>query len=182
MYKHALKYTLVCLVLANSLTKQADAQDMSVLAENTKIQLSSDHRDLMRSAAAACLMAPEDRASVLTTLKLGGWNVTDDAGAKVGDEEWIEIGHNDVWISLIGINDDFFCDVQGDISQAAALAEVKDLLAKAQWSDWTVTREDGECHSLVQESNIGIYITSSGNDPVCTPQPHSAIRISSQKN
>ena len=38
MYKHALKYTLVCLVLANSLTKQADAQDMSVLAENTKIQ------------------------------------------------------------------------------------------------------------------------------------------------
>jgi hypothetical protein len=155
------------------------AQDQQVLAKVTKIQHALSHADLMRSAAAACLMAPKDRKAVLAILKQAGWNVTDDTGAKVGDEEWFEIGHKDVWISLIGLNDDFFCDVQGDISQHAALAVVKDLFTKAQWNDWVITQEDGECHSLTHnEDGIGIYITSDGNDPVCTPSPSSAIRIS----
>lgn len=181
MYKLAFKSSLLCLAFTCALTQQVNAQDMSVLEKSTKIQQSSNHTDLMRSAAAACLMAPKDRTAVLAILKQAGWNVTEDSGAVVGVEEWFEISHNDVWISLIGLHDDFFCDVQGDISQAAALAVVKNLLAKAQWNDWTVTQEDRECHSLFHEDGPGIYITSGGNDPVCTPTSHSAIRISGQE-
>ena len=158
-----------------ALVPYASAQDKAALVAETAMLQSTDHNALMRAASAACMLYPTDRKSILTLLEGTKWMIG-------GDDEWIEADFNDVWVTLMGSNDDFFCDVQGDISQATALAVLKDMITATHWDNWTITPQDGECHSLSHPQGLGIYITSSGNDPVCTPQPHSAIRISAQGN
>ena len=175
MVRKTLTSALLVLALTGQMSQTTAAQDISVLTAETAMLQSSDHSVLMRAAVAACLLHPTDRKTILTLLEGAKWTVG-------GDDEWIEAGFNDVWVTLMCSNDDFFCDVQGDISQAAALAGLKDMITAAHWDNWTITQEDGECHSLNHPQGPGIYITSAGNDPVCTPQPHSAIRIAGQRN
>lgn len=175
MARKTLASAFLALALTGLMSHMSAAQDKAILLAQTTMLQSTDHNALMRAASAACMLYPTDRKSVLTLLEAAKWMIG-------GEDEWIEAGFNDVWVTLMGSNDDFFCDVQGDISQAAALAVLKDMITAAHWDNWTITPEDGECHSLSHPQGLGIYITSAGNDPVCTPQPHSAIRISAQRN
>ncbi len=159
-------FALCLTVLASPST----ALDLNRLANESERMTATDPAKLMRAATAMCLYPNLDRDTLITSFGHGGWNVA-------GDGDWIEIDRSEVWVTLLGPADDFFCDIQGDISQAAALQKLTDLFTDTQWTGWQITASDQACRSLTHPSGLGIEITSSGNDPTCEPTPHSAIRI-----
>lgn len=160
-----------------ALVPYASAQDTAALVAGIAKLQSTDHSALMRAAAATCLLTPKDRKAVMARLTYAGWNVS---GAD--DDQWVEADFNDLWVTMLGSNDDFSCDVSDDIPQSDALAIAKDLLITVGWSNWTVTPESGECYNLTHPQGLTIFISSGGNDPVCTLTPHSAIGIVTQGN
>jgi len=123
------------------------------------------------------LLDPYNRKGIIALLEFAEWNIDG-----TNDGQWVEADYNDVWITLIGSNDDFFCNIQGDIPQSAALSVVNDMLTDAGWNNWVDTPEGDACHSLTHPQGLTIYISSGGNDPVCTPTSHSAISIVTRGN
>lgn len=160
-----------------ALVPYAGAQNTVILEEDTEMLRSSDPAEIMRAAAASCLLNPHNRKGIIALLEFAEWNIS---GAD--DELWVEADFNGTWVTMLGSNDDFSCDVSGDIPQSDALAIAKDLLISANWLGWTVTPEGGECYNITGPQGLTIFITSGGNDPVCSLTPHSAIGIVTQGN
>ncbi|MCP5074879.1 MAG: hypothetical protein GY947_16515 [Rhodobacteraceae bacterium] len=131
----------------------------------------SDPGKLMRAATAMCLYPNLDRDTLITSFGHGGWNVA-------GDGEWVEINRAEVWVTLLGPEDDFFCDVQGDIPQAEAVSQIRALLTDTDWQNWAETPGPQACFAFTHPTGLAINISSAGNDPTCAPQPNAGISIS----
>ena len=165
------RFCAATLTLAISLFPgTVSAVDLNRLADQSNFLTSSNPGDLMRAAVAICLYPGLDKSTIATSFRHADWNVS-------GDGEWTEIDRNDVWVTLMGSNGDFFCDVQGHIPQDAAMGQIRDLIDTTEWAGWTITATDDACRSISHSCGLQIEITSGGNDPTCNPMPDSAIRI-----
>ncbi|MCP5086219.1 MAG: hypothetical protein GY952_05370 [Rhodobacteraceae bacterium] len=151
------------------------ALDLNRLADESEHMSATDPGKLMRAATAMCLYPNLDRDTLITSFGHGGWNVA-------GDGEWIEMDLADVWVTLLGPEDDFFCDVQGDISQAEAVSQIRALIANTVWENWTEIPGPKACTTFEHPSGLAINISSAGNDPTCDPQPNAGISISFAEN
>lgn len=154
------------------LAPYASAQSIVILEEDTEMLRSSDPAEIMRAAAASCLLTPKDRKSIIAKLKYAGWKIYGS-----NDEQWVEADFNQVWVLLLGTNNEFACNISGNIPQNTALEVTKDLLITAEWGGWTVIPEGGECYKITHPENLIIYISSAGNDPVCSLTSDSTISI-----
>jgi len=156
----------VCLIAS-----PAPAVDLILLGEETKALNSKSESVVVRAAAATCLLHPENRQGAMSVFASRGWEVS-------GDSEWVEINRNDIWVTLLGSNEDFFCDVASDLTQAQAATAMTNMFQSANWEGWTSKADAQGCRHLQHPSGISMVISSGGNDPVCTPTPESSISIS----
>ncbi len=158
------------LIFLSLLAQPAQAFDFAVLEQQTAHLNGTEPQGLVRSATARCLMFTRDRARLVSDLNAAGW----DGG---GDDEWIEMSRHDIWVTLLGSDKDYSCDVDSGLSQAHAFDIVVSILENAQWDGWSWQRDSQGCNQLNYNDKILIFVTSGGQDPVCTETGGSAIRI-----
>jgi hypothetical protein len=149
----------------------AAAVDLTLLGEETKELSSKSEGMVVRAAAATCLLYLDDRKSAMSVFDNSGWEIS-------GDGEWVEINRNDIWVTLLGSNEDFFCDVASNLTQAEGAKAMANMFQSTNWDGWISETDAHGCRSLRHPFGFGMAISSGGNDPVCTPTPHSSISIS----
>ena len=167
---HMTRSMVVASAMAAAACTSAAALDADAMQAEIGNLGADTQPELMRAATALCLAEIGNRMQIVSTLRSAGWSVG-------GTDDWIEADRGNSWVTLMGDDTDYFCDVQGDVSQSDSVQMLWDLFKNTRYAGWEITETDRACNLFTHTSGAGIYISSAGNDPTCEPDPSSGIRV-----
>ncbi len=160
----------VAITALTLLASPALALDDIALAEEINMLNDTNPLNVVAAATAACLGNPQERNRLVSIFEFSEWDVN-------GTYDHIEINRGDVWVTLLGSEENFSCDVDSSLTRNDAEITLLGLLGRTAWQGWDVRTEDDGCNTLFNSDGTLIFIDSGGQDPTCDTTNSSAIRI-----